>query len=783
MSQNINDLRLYHIPIDFIPINVVVYKVEGDDFVFVDFNKTAEVTENIKKESVIGKQLTDIFPGVKDYGLFEVLQRVYESGKNEVFDLKFYEDGRISGWRKNEIIKLPNGDVMAMYEDLTQEKQLEERVKKLNNFIDNSQTIVFFWLPTENWPVEYVSNNIGNLGYSVDDFLSKKIDYKDIVHPDDLERISEEVAEHTQNKNNKFTQVYRILTADGSIRWVDDRTIIERDSNGNPTYYLGTIVDITEQKALEGKLQLLGKLIDNSVHEIYMFDKDNLKFTYLNRGAEKNIGYTLQEIKNMTPVDIKEEYTKQQFVKALLPLRDASKDEITLDTTHQRKDGTFYNVEAHVQLIRVDESEQFVVIALDTTEKKKVELNLKESEEKFRTIAENSQMGIFIYRDKFTYVNQALTSAIGYSAEELYHISPWEILEKSMQDDIKDTMSKRLSGEKFPKEYQDLKFIAKSGEKKIIRVMTETIKYEDGYAGLGTAVDITDITQTKQKLKILAQAVEQTDELIMITDKNGTITYVNDAYVAQTGYKRNELIGKRPNILSSGEHENGFYKELWETINSGETYSNTVVNRKKNNQVYYEEKTITPLCDNNHILQNFVSTGRDITSRMNMEEELHKRATIDSLTGIFNRYSGNELIDLEIGKADRYKNLFSVLMLDIDNFKDINDRYGHDIGDYVLKRFSEIISLHIRKSDAFIRWGGEEFIIISSNLKEQEAISFAEKLKVAISSYEFKQGIEVTMSIGVTTSKNEDTKESILKRADIALYKAKEGGRNRVVCN
>ena len=657
MDQNINDLKLYQIPIDLIPISVVVYKKDGEDFIFVDFNKAAETTEDIKKEVVVGKSLTDVFPGVKDFGLIEVLERVHESGKSETFNLEFYKDERISGWRKNEIIKLPNGDIMAMYEDLTKAKETEQR------------------------------------------------------------------------------------------------------------------------------LQLLGKVIDSSINEIYMFDSETLKFTYLNRGAQENLGHTLEEMQEMTPVDIKQEYTKQQFTRALAPLLDGSKSEIILDTTHHRKDNTFYNVEAHIQLIKVNDCKQFVVIGLDTTDRKKTELSLKESEEKFRTIAENSLMGIFIYTDKFNYVNKALVDTVGYSENEIYNMSPLELFEESLQENIKDIMAKRLSGEKFPQQYHDLKLVSKCGQTKITRVMTETIKYKGGYAGLGTVVNITDITETKKKLKMLAQAVEQTDEMVMITDEEGIITYINDAYIAQTGYKHSELIGKKANLFSSGKHDNAFYQELWDTINSGKTYSNTLINKKKDTQLYYEEKTITPIFDENDVIQNFVSTGRDITSRINMEKELHERATLDSLTGIFNRHSGNELINLEINKAHRYKNTFAVLMLDIDHFKKINDTYGHDVGDNILEEFTKLISLHIRKSDAFIRWGGEEFIILSPNINKQESISFAEKLRVDVASYKFVKGINISASIGVTIFKDGDTKESILKRADLALYEAKTSGRNNIKYN
>jgi diguanylate cyclase (GGDEF)-like protein/PAS domain S-box-containing protein len=658
--RNRDSSKLYQIPIDALSVNVAVYQKDGDDFIIVDFNKAAEITDNIKKEEVLGKRLTEVFPGVKKFGFFEVLERVYETAKQETFDLDFYEDERVCGWRKNEVIKLPNGDVMAMYEDHTKEKELEEKLQKL---------------------------------------------------------------------------------------------------------------------------QFLGAIVDSSINEVYIFTKDDFKFTYLNRGARKNLGYSLEEMQELSTVDIKPNYTKHQFKTMLAPLVDGLEKEIVLDTIQLRKDGTLYNVEAHIQLMKIEGIEQFVAIVLDITQRKKTEVNLKQSEEQFRTIAENSLMGIFIYIDEFVYVNQAFCKMLDYTEEELLKVRPWKLLEESSQEKLKNIMSKRLNGEQFSHQYEDLKLIDKNKKIRITRIMTQTIKYKDGYAGLGTAVDITDITDTKQKLKLLAQAVEQTDELVMITDDKGVVIYINDAYVANTGYKHNDLIGKNARILKSEHHNKEFYKELWSTITSGKTYSNVITNVKKNGQTYYEEITITPILDEKKIIRNYVATGRDITSRTKMEEELNKKATTDSLTGIYNRYYGNEILDIEVDRANRYGSSFAALMFDIDFFKSVNDTYGHSVGDDVLKKITQIISLHMRKSDTFIRWGGEEFLILSVHIDKDEAMKFAQKLRVAIESYEFDLDLSITISIGVTISKPNDTKENILKRSDDALYRAKEDGRNCIKYN
>ncbi|MCU7835396.1 MAG: PAS domain S-box protein [gamma proteobacterium symbiont of Taylorina sp.] len=429
----------------------------------------------------------------------------------------------------------------------------------------------------------------------------------------------------------------------------------------------------------------------------------------------------------------------------------------------------------------------FIMLSQDITErqkkefqKKKIENQLKQSEEKFRTIAENSQMGIFIYTDRYIYVNRAFSDMTHYTFEELYQKRPWEILEPSHQKEIKDIVQRRLSGEHFPKKYKDLIMIDKYGNAMTVRLITETIKYGEGFAGLGTVIDITDIKRTKKQLQLLSQAIEQSDDLIRITDKDGIITYVNDAFVAHTGYKHSELIGQKSGIIKSGKHDQNFYKNLWQTIQSGKTFHKTILNRKKEGQIYHEELMISPMLNEHKEIQYYIATGKDITSRINMEHELLLRATTDYLTGLYNRQKGSELLDSEIDRVKRYGSSLAIIMFDIDKFKSINDTFGHDIGDKVLTQLSQMISFQIRKSDSLIRWGGEEFIIISPQNSADEIKLFAEKIRNEIDFHSFEIIDHVSISIGVTLFKQNEGKEALLKRVDNALFKAKSAGRNCV---
>ena len=299
---------------------------------------------------------------------------------------------------------------------------------------------------------------------------------------------------------------------------------------------------------------------------------------------------------------------------------------------------------------------------------------------------------------------------------------------------------------------------------------------------IGSCYDITERKDTQEKLesiqsemKVIVQAIEQTKEMVRITDKNSIITYVNEAVVTETVYSKEELIGQKSSIFKSGKQDESFYRNLWNTILSRNIYKNVIINKRKDGTLYHEEQTITPVFDEQNSLF-FVSTGHDISERIEVEKKLHSLATKDSLTGVYNRYSLNKEIDTNIKKYERYADIFSLLMIDIDYFKNVNDTYGHDVGDLVLKEICSVIENLIRETDIFGRWGGEEFLLILPKTNKDEAISMATRIKNIIEEHKFDYIPQITVSIGVSVY-NESI---ILKDVDDALYKAKSTGRNRV---
>ncbi len=263
------------------------------------------------------------------------------------------------------------------------------------------------------------------------------------------------------------------------------------------------------------------------------------------------------------------------------------------------------------------------------------------------------------------------------------------------------------------------------------------------------------------------------------TKTNSIITAVSSAFANTSGYSKEELVGQKMNIVRHPDTPHEVHKNLWETIEKGEEWKGELKNINKNEGEYWLEETIIPIKNQDNIVESYMSVGIDISAK----KELEVLSTMDRLTGIFNRRKLDELLDHHVQTAKRYERPISLLMVDIDYFKNINDSYGHQVGDDALVRVATILKENIRLSDVVGRFGGEEFIIIAPECEQNSALELAEKLRNAIEQYPFETFLHATISIGVAQMEASDTVFQWVNKADKALYNAKETGRNKVVCS
>lgn len=290
-----------------------------------------------------------------------------------------------------------------------------------------------------------------------------------------------------------------------------------------------------------------------------------------------------------------------------------------------------------------------------------------------------------------------------------------------------------------------------------------------------TLSDITKFRKSKLKLEEYI-AIIDANVIISSTDLEGIITEVSEAFCSISGYSKEELLGKNHNIVRHPDMSDAVYATMWETLKRGQTWRGEMKNRHKSGTDYWVDATISPRYSDMGVMVGYTAIRQDITDKKRIEE----LSITDTLTGLYNRLKLDELLRLHVSTAMRHGTPFSVIMLDIDKFKSVNDTYGHQVGDTLLQEIAHVLKINIRLEDALGRWGGEEFLILLPATTSEGATALAEKLREAIEAYSFSTVGQRTSSFGVASYTQGDDTKSIIGRADEALYRAKESGRNRV---
>ncbi|CAM4168001.1 sensor domain-containing diguanylate cyclase [Vreelandella rituensis] len=380
-----------------------------------------------------------------------------------------------------------------------------------------------------------------------------------------------------------------------------------------------------------------------------------------------------------------------------------------------------------------------------------------------------------------TYVNPAMTSMSGYSREELLGATPRLLQGPKTDREILHRLRVALeAGEYFEANTVNYR---KDGTPYQVEWNISPVRNEAGVITHFVSVqhDITRAFEDQKQIRMLSSALEMSSDSIVMTDAAGDIEYVNRTFERYTGYDRDIVIGQNPRLLKSGQHSAQFYRNMWDTLTRGETFHDIFIDQDRDGQCLYIEQTITPVKDEHGHIVRYVSLGKDITRRMQHEQELKRIASTDMLTGLANRLNFDLRLETEVEQTRRYGRPLSLIMLDIDQFKSINDSHGHDVGDQVLVRLARVLLENIRMTDLCARWGGEEFIVIAPETALPKAVLLAEKLRRAIAGKDFPVVGQVTASFGVVEVGPDELATRLLKRADQVLYQAKTKGRNRVM--
>jgi diguanylate cyclase (GGDEF)-like protein/PAS domain S-box-containing protein len=570
---------------------------------------------------------------------------------------------------------------------------------------------------------------------------------------------------------------------DGSVVWVSTNSQYVRDPRGRVTGIEGTTRDITERKRAEQALRDSEALLANAeqVAGIGSFSWDLAtnavqwsRQAYRLFGADPDdpaadIWRILDQ--RLHPDD------KPRLAAAIERAQAGERTPMELRVT--LPDGTLRSLWSEGKVVFDAQGRPLRMVGTmqDITERLHAEQQLRESEARFRTLSEVAFEGIFIHdQGRLVDANPTFAAMLGYSLDEIRRMTVFQLVVPAHHELVRRSMRE---GYEIPLE---VTAVRKDGSTFTAEVFGKPLDYHGRTLRVASVRDITARLRSETEMRKLSSAVEQTADAIVITNREGIIEYVNPAFERTTGYARGEVIGRTPNLLKSGKQGAAFYQVMWQTILRGEVFSDVVINRRKDGTLFYEEKTITPLKDANGAITQFISTGRDVTERMQTQERLQYLAQHDVLTELPNRLLLLDRLRQALARARWHDRLVAVLFLDVDRFKTINDSLGHDVGDQLLTQLAARLGAALREGDTVARFGGDEFVMLLDDVAAAADVSgiAAKVLESMRAPFVLKDvTLHVGASIGVSLFPGDgEDAATLLKNADTAMYRAKEAGRN-----
>lgn len=448
-----------------------------------------------------------------------------------------------------------------------------------------------------------------------------------------------------------------------------------------------------------------------------------------------------------------------------------------------------------VRIVAVPIKENGRVIKLrgaiqDITHRKQAEEALQQNEMRLARVIEGSDQGFWELDllNRQLWVSPRYLGMLGYpESERSFLLDEWR--HYVHPDDLPkaiESLENHLAGLR-PQHQAEFRARSLSGEWKWVQTRGKVVEWDKNGTPIlmaGTHTDITERKRAETALRQAATVFESTQEGVLITDANECIVMANRAFCQLTGYSEAEVLGKKPSLLSSGRNSKERYAALWADINTLGYWQGELWNRRKNGEIFPVLISINAVKDDAGVVTHYVSVFMDISTIKASQEQLDFLAHHDPLTQLPNRRLLFSQLEHDLAKIRRDGGALGLLMFDLDRFKDVNDSFGHLIGDQLLQQVAMRLSTRLRSSDAIARLGGDEFTVLLDNLvRPEDAARVAEEIMEALSEpFHLAKGVSIrtSASIGISFSAGADaTAESLLQQADSAMYRAKAEGRGR----
>jgi diguanylate cyclase (GGDEF)-like protein/PAS domain S-box-containing protein len=539
-------------------------------------------------------------------------------------------------------------------------------------------------------------------------------------------------------------------------------------------------------------LTRFGDLFQDHPQPMWIYDVDTLRFLRVNAAACRHYGYTTDEFLHMTIRDIRprDEYARLEADLAATAGEQKAPQSSGV-WTHLKRDGTPIAVRISSHAVTYLGHRARLVFALDVTAQQATERALYRSEQLYRSLIDTMPHQVYWKDLDLHYVgcNRVFAEAAGLD-------DPQEVVGKSDENLIWRRQAQRMAAED--------RIVVDSGHPLLDR--EDTLTGPDGkqrrylvnklplygpegaiIGMLGTLEDITSRRKAEETLRLQSRALDASVNAIVITrqvNRQDVIVYANPAFARISGYELAEVVGQDCRFLQADDRDQEGLYLLRDALQTNREATVVLRNYRKDSTLFWNQLHIAPVLDAGGKVTHWVGVINDITDTMRYQQDLEHQSTHDALTGLPNRNLFRDRLDQAISYAARYRNQLWVVVLDLDNFKLINDTLGHAVGDSLLQTVGERLRAALRDSDTVARLGGDEFILLlldqpGGGLSQRtvqtilEAVSAPMRLGA--------HDLALTCSMGVAVyPRDGETGSSLFKHADIALYRAKDGGRNQL---
>jgi diguanylate cyclase (GGDEF)-like protein/PAS domain S-box-containing protein/putative nucleotidyltransferase with HDIG domain len=814
---------------------VAVYEPidSGKHFVFKDLNSAGEMISNVKKDELIGKTIHEAFPNLKQSGLIDSVRRVWETGEPEHVPPIYNKDERRSGWRENNIYKLPSGDVVAVYDDVTERMEAEEALRESEEkfrLVFESIEDLLLVMDLEGIIVEVNEATLHIFGYrSKDELIGRNS--AELVATKDRGRVIKNALKIIEQGSARGISEYHVVTliaADGHEFEVEFSIALERDASGQVVGIIGIAHDITERKRMEEALrereEKLSVMFSSIEDGIVVVDLAG-NIVDVNRATLRLHGYSSRdELISRNSLDLIAEDSRAGAIETMMKAL-GEKRGATLEYTLLKKDGGKADGEGSVNLFSDSSGNPLgiVVVTREITARKRIERALRESEERYRSVIENANDAIVVAQDGFLrFFNPKAMEIMGYSRDELSSTPFLDVIHPDDRQMVADRHLRRLAGEELPSVYA-FRIIDKRGNIKWLEINSVVIQWEEKPATLNF---LSDITERKSAERVLQKRNRELTAINAIAQSLTQYTRLNK--VLQTAlYSTLEVTGLLTGgiwLLDEGKgklvlaihrgfgrrFERAMVRMPMEIGVAGKVMAISDIHANKELHPKYKEtarldglqsaisiplkskgKTLGVINLFSHNRRDFPAEDIQLLETIGGEigvaienakllEKLSEQSETDELTGLYNRRHFYDTLDNETYSTWRSGRSFSLAILDLDGFKRYNDRFGHISGDAVLKHFANAIKLAIRKSDIAFRYGGDEFAVILPSTSADRAKKIIERIrdkwpKIAQEQYPVLEN-PIRFSAGIAQFPDDsETSDGLVFLADTSLFTAKRG--------